>query len=125
LNDKGKPMTRTAPPDLLQGTLDMMILKTLSTGANHGYGIARRIHQTSDQVLQVEEGSLYPALHRLEQRGCLTAHWERSESNRRAKFYTLTTRGRRQLGRELKRWDLLSTAVSSVLAHATPRKAQA
>jgi len=108
-------MAASKTPDLLQGTLDMMILKTLSIGPNHGYGIVRRIRQTSGEVLNVEEGSLYPALHRLEKRGCLTATWKQSESNRRAKYYRLTARGRKQLGVDEERWSTLSHAIGKVL----------
>ena len=108
-------------PELLQGTLEVMILKTLSHGPNHGYGIARRIRQTSGDVLTIEEGSLYPALHRLEKRGCLTSTWQPSESNRRAKYYRLTARGRKQLGAEETRWSILSRAVSNVLGDAPAR----
>ncbi len=102
-------------PDLLPGTLDMMILKTLATGPNHGYGIARRIRQTSEEVLRVEEGSLYPALHRLEKRGCLVSEWRRSESNRRAKYYRLTPAGRARLKTETTAWIELSTAIGRVM----------
>jgi PadR family transcriptional regulator, regulatory protein PadR len=101
--------------ELLQGTLDMLVLKTLTNGANHGYGIARRIRQLSEDVLQVEEGSLYPALHRLEKRGYLKAEWRRSENNRRAKFYSLTPRGRTQLKHEAASWGQLSTAIEKVM----------
>src|SRR6185436_14187054 len=101
-------MSKTASPskgksELLQGTLDMMVLKVLSTAGatgQHGYGIVRRIQQVSDEVLQIEEGSLYPALHRLEKRGCLDAEWRQSESNRRARYYRLSARGRSQLKAE-------------------------
>jgi len=93
----------------------MMILKTLAHGPNHGYGIARRIRQVSDEVLIVEEGSLYPALHRLERRGCLESEWERSENNRRAKFYKLTRTGRAQLRRDEHAWTELSNAVGKVM----------
>ena len=109
-------MPTTKRPELLQGTLDMMILKTLSPGPNHGYGIARRIRQTSQDVLQVEEGSLYPALHRLERRGCLRSEWRRSESNRRAKYYRLTATGRARLETETAAWAQLSAAVGRVMA---------
>lgn len=108
-------MTTAQRPELLQGTLDMMILKTLSTGANHGYGIARRIRQTSEEVLQVEEGSLYPALHRLEKRGCLQSDWRQSENNRRAKYYALTPRGRARLKTETAQWEQLSAAIGKVM----------
>lgn len=101
--------------ELLQGTLDMLVLKTLAGSANHGYAIARRIRQVSDEVLQVEEGSLYPALHRLEKRGYLKADWRRSENNRRAKFYALTPRGRTQLKREAASWEAMATAIGKVM----------
>ena len=112
-------MPRSTPPELLQGTLDMMVLKTLSAGPNHGYGVMRRIRQVSDEVLQVEEGSLYPALHRLEKRGFLKSEWRRSESNRRAKYYRLTPRGRSQLRAETARWADLSAAIGKVMDAAT------
>ena len=112
-------MPRSTPPELLQGTLDMMVLKTLSAGPNHGYGVMRRIRQVSDEVLQVEEGSLYPALHRLEKRGFLKSEWWRSESNRRAKYYRLTPRGRSQLRAETARWADLSAAIGKVMDAAT------
>lgn len=102
--------------ELLQGTLDMLILKTLAYGANHGYGIARRILQVSDDVLQVEEGSLYPALHRLAKRGWVEAEWRQSELNRRAKFYSLTAAGRKQLQQEIDEWQRISAAISRVLS---------
>jgi transcriptional regulator len=113
-------MARSGPPELLQGTLDMMILKTLSFAPNHGYGVARRIRQASGDVLEIEEGSLYPALHRLERRGFLTAEWQRSESNRRAKFYRLTPRGRAQLEADTSRWKQMAAAVGKVMG-AAPR----
>ncbi len=102
-------------PELLPGTLDMMILKTLAPGPYHGYGIARRIRQTSQEVLRVEEGSLYPALHLLEKRGCLVSEWRRSESNRRAKYYRLTPAGRARLKTETTAWIELSTAIGQVM----------
>ena len=101
--------------DLLQGTLDLLILKSLSTGANHGYGIATRIHQLSDDVLKVEEGSLYPALYRMEERGLIESEWGLTENNRKAKFYTLTRRGRAAAQAEADGWVRLSTAVTRVL----------
>ena len=101
--------------DLLQGTLDLLILKSLSTGANHGYGIATRIHQLSDDVLKVEEGSLYPALYRMEERGLIDSEWGLTENNRKAKFYTLTRRGRAAAQAEADGWVRLSTAVTKVL----------
>ncbi len=101
--------------ELLQGTLDMLILKTLSVGPMHGYSIVRRIQQVSDDVLQVEEGSLYPSLHRMEERGWIAAEWGLSENNRRAKFYKLTRAGRRQLADEETNWARLSEAISKVM----------
>ena len=112
-------MPQSRSPELLQGTLDMMILKTLSAGPHHGYGVMRRIRQVSEEVLQVEEGSLYPALHRLEKRGYLKSEWRRSESNRRAKYYRLTPRGRSQLRAETARWADLSAAIGKVMDAAT------
>ena len=107
-------MTKT-PIDLLQGTLDLLILKTLSWGPAHGYSIARWIEQLTGQVLQVGEGSLYPALHRLEERGWVEAEWRRSENNRRAKFYRLTTPGRSQLRTEAVTWERFVDAMAKVL----------
>ena len=101
--------------ELLQGTLDLLILKTLSWGTTHGYGIARWIQQVTGDVLRVEEGSLYPALHRLEKRGWIDSEWGLSENNRRAKYYKLTTRGRQQLRAEASSWSVFSDAVSKVL----------
>lgn len=109
-------MTNKKPPDLLPGTLELMILKTLSISTNHGYGIARRIKQTSDDVLQVEEGSLYPALHRLEKRGYLEHQWKQSESNRRAKYYKLSRNGHARLRSETKSWALLTSAIDKVMS---------
>ena len=101
--------------DLLQGTLDMLILKTLALGPRHGWGISQRIQQVSDDVLQVNQGSLYPALHRLEQQGWLRSSWGNSENNRQAKFYELTKAGRRQLEKESRHWARLSTAVARIM----------
>jgi transcriptional regulator len=108
--------------DLLQGTLDVLILKTLSGRAMHGYGIARWIQQLTDDVLQVEEGSLYPCLHRMERRGWLEGGWGMSENNRRAKFYRLTPAGRRQLNAESATWMTFAQAVTKVL-RTTPQSA--
>jgi len=108
-------MTKT-PIDLLQGTLDMLVLKTLTWGPAHGYSIARWIEQLTGQVLQVGEGSLYPALHRLEERGWVEAEWRRSENNRRAKFYRLTTLGRSRLRTEAVTWERFVDAVAKVLS---------
>jgi transcriptional regulator len=100
---------------LLQGTLDLLILRTLVLGPQHGQGIARAIQQTSEDELLVEHGALYPALQRLEARGWITAAWGTSENNRRARFYTLTKAGRKQLARETTRWRRLAAAVGRVL----------
>ncbi len=101
--------------DLIQGTLEMLILRALQRGSTHGYGVAEWIHQTSQQVLKVEEGALYPALHRLELRGLLSAHWGMSDNNRRAKFYQLTAEGKKRLNAESQRWARLSAAVAFVM----------
>jgi PadR family transcriptional regulator, regulatory protein PadR len=105
------------PPtsDLLQGTLDLLILRTLALESMHGWGIAQRIQQVSKDALQIGQGSLYPALHRLEYKGWISADWGTSENNRRAKFYSLTVAGRAQLRAELKDWDRLTTAIALVL----------
>jgi PadR family transcriptional regulator, regulatory protein PadR len=104
-----------APGELMPGTLDMLILKTLSRGAMHGYSIAQFIQQASRDVLRVEEGALYPALHRLEVRGLLKAEWGTSENNRRAKFYKLTAIGRHELDEETAYWDRVAAAVTRVM----------
>jgi PadR family transcriptional regulator, regulatory protein PadR len=101
--------------DLLQGTLDMLILKSLSAGRLHGYGVGQRIKQLAEDMLRVEEGSLYPALYRLEERGWISSEWGKSENNRRARFYTLTRAGRRQLGVEEESWRRLVVAVGKVM----------
>jgi transcriptional regulator len=101
--------------DLLQGTLDVLILKIVALGPLHGYGIAQRIRQISNAVLQVQQGSLYPALHRLEKRGWLRAEWGEAETGREAKFYSLTKVGRKQLEAEAANWDRLSEAVTLIL----------
>jgi transcriptional regulator len=106
------------PSDLLQGTLDLLILKAINREPVHGWGIAKRIQLLSDEVLAVQQGSLYPALHRLEQQGWVTAEWKDTELGRPAKFYALTREGRRQLERELQSWSRLSSAVQSVLQRA-------
>jgi transcriptional regulator len=99
----------------LQGTLDLLVLSTLSRGPLHGFGIAQRIQKDSDELLRVEEGSLYPALHRLEQSGLLAGEWSESDNGRRARFYSLTARGRRQLELERASWQRLSRGVALVL----------
>ncbi|HEV2492176.1 MAG TPA: PadR family transcriptional regulator [Terriglobia bacterium] len=104
--------------DRLQGTLDLLILKTLAREPMHGYGIALRIQQISNDVLRVEEGSLYPALHRIEQTGWIKSEWRDTESKRRAKFYKLTAAGRKQLAAEEENWSRLSAAVAKVLRFA-------
>ena len=104
-----------ARTDLMQGTLELLILKTLSRDSMHGYGIAQRIHATVDDVLKIEDGSLYPALYRMEERGWITSEWGASENNRRAKFYKLTKVGRKQLNAECANWERVSQAVARVL----------
>ncbi|HKV39196.1 MAG TPA: PadR family transcriptional regulator [Blastocatellia bacterium] len=101
--------------DLLQGTLDMLILKTLQLEPMHGWGISQRIQQISDGVLRVNQGSLYPALHRLEQQGLIDSEWGASENNRLAKFYKLTKVGRSHLGREAENWERLSGAIAHIM----------
>ena len=104
-----------AEGDLLQGTLDLLILKTIAIGPAHGHTIAHAIARQSEAVLQVEHGSLYPALHRLEDRGWIASYWGTSDNNRRARFYRLTPLGRRQLARQTTRWDQLVRAINRVL----------
>ena len=101
--------------DLMQGTLELLILKTLGRDSMHGYGIVQRIHETVDDLLRVEDGSLYPALSRMEERGWITSEWGLSENNRRAKFYQLTKAGHKQLEAECANWDRISRAVGRVL----------
>lgn len=101
--------------DLLQGTLDLLVLKTLELEPMHGWGIAQRIQQISEEVLQVNQGSLYPALHRLEEQGWIRSNWAASENNRQAKYYELTRLGRKQLSDETENWERLSTAVARIL----------
>jgi transcriptional regulator len=105
----------STPPELLQGTLDMLILKALQHEPMHGFGISVRIRQMSDEVLQVEQGSLYPALYRLEDKGWIKAEWGTSENNRRARFYELTAAGRKQLNAETENWARVSAAINLVL----------
>jgi transcriptional regulator len=106
---------KKAKSDLLQGTLDLLILKTLELQPMHGWGITQRIQQVSQDVLQVNQGSLYPALHRLEEQGWITASWKMSENNRQAKYYELTARGRKQLVEEKENWVRLSGAVTRIV----------
>jgi PadR family transcriptional regulator PadR len=101
--------------ELLQGTLDMLILKTLQWGPQHGYGIIQAIRSSSSDVLQVETGSLYPALHRLERQGWLSSEWKQTDSNQRAKYYRLTAAGRKQLAAEHERWTQLSGAIAGIM----------
>ena len=102
--------------ELLQGTLELLVLKTLTLGPQHGYAIVRRIHNTTDDVLRIEEGSLYPALHRMEARGWITSEWSLSQNNRRAKFYRLTRAGRTQLREKQSSWLRLTEATQKVLS---------
>src|SRR6195256_4591461 len=104
-----------ARTDLMQGTLELMILKTLSRDAMHGYGIAQRIHEAADDLLKIEDGSLYPALYRMEERGWIASDWGVSENNRRAKFYKLTKAGRKQLEAESANWERVSRAITRIL----------
>lgn len=108
-------MTRRPAPDLLQGTLDLLILRTLQTEPMHGWAISERIEQISQDVLQVNQGSLYPALHRLEHRGWIEAEWAVSELGRRAKYYRLTASGRRRLAVEASEWERMTTAIDRVM----------
>lgn len=114
--DKNKP---AASQEMLQGTLDMLILQTLIMGPAHGHTIAHIIEHASEDVLQVEQGSLYPALHRLADRGWVSSYWGASENNRKAKYYKLTAKGRRRLLTETSRWQQLVEAIGRVLARAT------
>jgi len=104
--------------DLLQGTLDLLILRILASGEMHGWGISQRLQQISEDVLQVNQGSLYPALYRLEQQGWIESAWGDSENNRRAKFYNLTRSGRKQLAEETASWERITAAITRVLQHA-------
>lgn len=112
---KGKQMSEQTI-DLPQGTLDLLILRTLALEPQHGWAISERIHQVSSKVLQVRQGSLYPALHRLERAGWIKAHWGTSENNRRAKYYELTKSGRKQLEADQNEWRKLAAAVAQILA---------
>ena len=110
-------MTRKGPSrvDLLQGTLELLLLRTLSAGPRHGHAIAKHIQRTSEDLLQVETGSLYPALHRLEAKGWIAAEWGASENNRKAKFYSITKRGLKQLARETEDWERISGVIDRLL----------
>jgi transcriptional regulator len=111
---EGKQMNKTQM-DLLQGTLDLLVLKTLQAGTTHGWDIAQRIQQVSRDVLRVGQGSLYPALHRLEAQGCISSEWSASDNNRRANFYRLTAAGRKQLAAETESWERFTGAVDLIL----------
>ncbi len=111
----GKRADQTSTGDLIQGTLDVLVLKALTSGPRHGYAVAEFIHRSSNDVLKVEEGALYPALHRLELRGLLSSEWGLSDNNRRAKFYQLTAAGRQYLSAETDSWARLAAAVTHVL----------
>lgn len=106
---------KTDPNGLLHGTLDVLVLKTLSHGARHGYGIGKWLEEETDEAVVIEEGSLYPALYRMERRGLIEAEWGKSELGRRARFYRITARGRRQLAEETQQWARFSAGVSKVL----------
>jgi len=108
-------MARTSQGELLQGTLPLLILRTLATGPNHGFAIARRIQIISKAVLRVEQGSLYPALHRMELDGLIEAYWDTTENNRQAKYYKLTKRGSRELSNETERWHAIAGAIAAIL----------
>ena len=105
----------TKPTDLVQGTLDLLILKTISLESKHGWAIAKRIQQVSQEVLQIQQGSLYPALHRLERQGWIRAEWGASDNNRKAKYYELTKAGQRQLAAETRQWNRISAAMRLAL----------
>ena len=107
--------TSEARVELLRGTLDLMILRTLLPGPSHGHAIAKHIQRTTDDLLQVETGSLYPALYRLEANGCVAASWQRSDKGKRARFYRITAKGRKQLASEQSKWDAFVRAMSSLL----------
>jgi PadR family transcriptional regulator, regulatory protein PadR len=111
-------MGKVGSGELVQGTLPLLILRTLAPGPNHGFAIARRIQQVSNDVLKVEEGSLYPALHRLEVQGWVDSEWRATENNRNAKYYRLTRAGRKQLEREAARWNSIADAIAAVLREA-------
>jgi transcriptional regulator len=113
-----KPMPSNKPADLIPGTLDMLVLHTLSLAPLHGYAIAQHIAQRSDDVLRVEQGSLYPALERLLDAGLVTAKWEQSPANRRARYYTITAAGRKRLGAEISNFDHVLLAINRVLRRA-------
>ncbi|HEX8251064.1 MAG TPA: PadR family transcriptional regulator [Pyrinomonadaceae bacterium] len=104
-----------ARTNIMQGTLELLILKTLERGSMHGYGIVQRIHETGEDLLKVEDGSLYPALYRMEERGWISSEWGVSENNRRAKFYQLTRTGRKQLEAECANWERISQAINRIL----------
>src|SRR5688572_21048886 len=106
---------RASQGELLQGTLPLLILRTLATGPNHGFAIARHIKQISKSVLRIEQGSMYPALHRMELDGLIESYWDTTENNRKAKYYRLTRRGRRELTTETERWNSIAAAIAAIL----------
>jgi PadR family transcriptional regulator PadR len=110
--------------ELLQGTLDLIVLQTLRWGPSHGYGIAQAIRTSSEEVLQVDTGSLYPALHRLERQGWIAAEWSTSENKQRVRVYRLTAEGKKQLARERSHWEQLSRAIGAILAPPAPRRSE-
>jgi PadR family transcriptional regulator PadR len=118
MGELGMASSREKSGDLVQGTLDMLVLRALADGSKHGYAVAEWIHQTSQDVLRVEEGALYPALHRLELKGLLKSEWGTSDNNRRAKFYALTATGRKHLAAEQAHWGRMTAAISRVLQSA-------
>ena len=111
----GMRSSRAPRGELLQGTLPLLILRTLASGPNHGFAIARRIKQTSKSVLRIEQGSLYPALHRMELDGLIESFWDTTENNRKAKYYRLTRRGSRELTTETERWNSIAAAIAAIL----------
>jgi transcriptional regulator len=111
-------MAQEAPIDLLQGTLDMLVLKAVSLGPLHGYGVLLRIQQISQQRLEIQQGSLYPALYRLEHEGWIAGEWGQSENKRRARYYRLTAAGRRRLDAETKKWNLFADVIAGILSTA-------
>ena len=113
----------SAPPDLLPGTLDFLILRTLQKNALHGWAISERIHEVSRATLQIPQGSLYPALHRLERQRVIGATWQTSDRNQRVRIYRLTAKGRRRLAAERSRWDRLTEAIAGILTHPVERDA--
>ena len=125
LGEMHVPKKAQSDGEMLKGTLDMMVLRTLATGDAHGHTIAKVIERTSEDVLEVEQGSLYPALHRLEDRGWVSSYWGASENNRKAKFYRLTAAGKKQLVRETSRWRQMARAIALVMGEKLPAEGDA